>query len=85
MCGIAFIWDKRNQLKTEEPIRKMVDSLSHRGPDGSNYKAHKFNSSTVYIGHTHLNIFSDRDDPVQPFVKEQNSITYNGAIYNYLA
>lgn len=83
MCGIAFIWDKKNQIRSEEPIQKMVDSLSHRGPDGSNYSSHKFNDSTVYIGHTHLNILSSKKDKQQPFCKDKNLLTYNGAIYNY--
>ena len=83
MCGIAFIWDKNNLLNSEETIKKMVESLSHRGPDGKSYKTHSFYKSTVYIGHTHLNIFSSKKDNQQPFVHGKNTLTYNGAIYNY--
>ena len=59
MCGIAFIWDKKNQLSAK-PIESMLASLSHRGPDGSNHIVKEFRGTKVYIGHTHVNIFSDK-------------------------
>lgn len=82
MCGIAFIWDKKNQL-TSVPIELMVDALKHRGPDGSDYTTKHFQNSTLYIGHTHLNILSKKGDEQQPYTNDEYSLTYNGAIYNY--
>jgi asparagine synthase (glutamine-hydrolysing) len=76
MCGIALA------LNADAPpsavIGRMVDALSHRGPDARGEEAR----GTGALGHTRLSII-DLTTGAQPMQSGWRSITFNGEIYNY--
>lgn len=74
MCGIAGIWGKGN-------IKKMLDALSHRGPDGEGV----YSNEELKLGARCLKI-TDFLNGDQPIYNEDKTIcvVLNGEIYNYL-
>ena len=81
MCGIAGIF----HLETAKPVdpvrlRKMTDSLVHRGPDSSGI----WTAPGVGLGHRRLAII-DPDGGLQPMMTadETQIISFNGMIYNF--
>lgn len=81
MCGIAGIVAPEAQ-GYEGPLRRMVEALGHRGPDGSG--VHFFRNCA--LGHTRLSIvdLSTGDQPMLSAVAPVG-ITLNGEIYGYKA
>ncbi len=82
MCGICG----NINLKEGPPpsitlIKKMIESLYHRGPDSSGYYRDKIAS----LGHSRLAII-DLNSGAQPLSNEDETIwiTFNGEIFNYL-
>jgi asparagine synthase (glutamine-hydrolysing) len=76
MCGIAgFNWMDKNIIK------KMMKSISHRGPDESG----TYFDDNISFGHQRLKII-DLKTGKQPIHNEDESIQiiFNGEIYNYL-
>ena len=81
MCGIAGIYDLRGRREIDSrALRRMTDSLAHRGPDGSGFHI----EPGVGLGHRRLAII-DLQGGKQPLFNEDDSIavTYNGEIYNF--
>ena len=81
MCGIAGIFGTRGQAPIDGALlRRMTDSLSHRGPDDSGF----FEAPGLGLGHRRLSII-DVAGGHQPLFNEDRSvvIVYNGEIYNY--
>lgn len=81
MCGIAGIF----HLDTAKPVdpvrlRKMTDSMGHRGPDGSG----EWTAAGVGLGHRRLSIV-DLEGGAQPMATADGAqiITFNGMIYNF--
>ena len=62
-----------------------LDSISHRGPDGSGVKNFKINSHDVTLAHRRLSIVDVSENGAQPMASgDGNSfITFNGEIYNH--
>jgi asparagine synthase (glutamine-hydrolysing) len=82
MCGICGIVGKDAQLPlARDMLRKMVDVMKHRGPDGEGFH---FDES-VALGHTRLSII-DVECGAQPMSNEEGSLTIvcNGEVYNYV-
>lgn len=81
MCGISGIlnFDRENSVD-ETVIRKMTDTIVHRGPDGASV----FTDGRVGFGFRRLSII-DIDHGMQPFFSPDGSIVLicNGEIYNY--
>lgn len=79
MCGILGVINRNQQINTAR-LSKMLDLISHRGPDGNGV----FIQENVAIGHTRLSII-DLQGGKQPLsnYKETLWITYNGELYNY--
>jgi asparagine synthase (glutamine-hydrolysing) len=82
MCGIAG----QVQLDSARPaepalVRRMTDSIAHRGPDGEGQYAH----GPVAFGHRRLSII-DLHTGAQPMCNEDGTvwIVFNGEIYNHL-
>jgi len=73
ICGFAGFEDR-------ELIRKMCDSIAHRGPDDKGY----YFGENVTLGHTRLSII-DLGSGHQPIHNENEDIwvVFNGEIYNY--
>ena len=82
MCGIAGILSNKYTITTEN-LKKMTDSIVHRGPDGSgHWIGEKLN---IGFGHRRLSIIDLSDHGAQPMhYLGRYTITYNGEIYNYL-
>ena len=82
MCGIAgFIHFDRQREANNHLLKKMTDSLQHRGPDGEGFYINK----NVGLGHRRLSII-DLDTGDQPIHNEDKTIAvvFNGEIYNYI-
>lgn len=81
MCGIAGIIG--NSPKKRELINLMIDSLKHRGPDGSGIFIS--DNQEVGFGHVRLSIIELSASGSQPMhFEDRYTITYNGEIYNYI-
>lgn len=82
MCGIAGIISANTSAVNLDHLRKMTETISHRGPDGD---GHWINSSgTAGLGHRRLAIIDLTDAAAQPMhYLGRYTITHNGEIYNY--
>jgi asparagine synthase (glutamine-hydrolysing) len=80
MCGIAGYVSFTSKKTSSELVRKMIDVLEHRGPDGEGI----FEADNVCLGHKRLSII-DVEGSRQPLSNEDGMIwvTFNGEIYNY--
>jgi len=82
MCGILAILnaDRENQVDPEL-LRRMTDTMVHRGPDDAGYRAF----GSVGLGHRRLAIIDLSAAGHQPMCNEDGTIwiTYNGEIYNF--
>jgi len=92
MCGIAGVFhlqkgqvqstDARTSAVVDEGLlRRMTDSIQHRGPDESGL----FRAPGVGLGHRRLSII-DLASGQQPMYSDDKKvvITFNGEIYNFL-
>ncbi len=81
MCGIAGIFNKTEKVKITE-LKKMTDSLIHRGPDGEGHWV----DNNIGIGHRRLSIIDLSENASQPMHSFNNKyvIVLNGEIYNYI-
>jgi asparagine synthase (glutamine-hydrolysing) len=76
MCGITAIWGKNDT----ELIRRIMDSLIHRGPNASGIASRRH----AALGHRRLSIM-DPKGGCQPIYNEDKAaaIVVNGEIYNF--
>ncbi len=83
MCGIAGVIDFRRKDIEEDQINRMVDILTHRGPDDRGM----YISGNIGLGHTRLSIIDRTSLAHQPLSNENGTIwvVLNGEIYNYLS
>ena len=82
MCGIAGVISPNKSLINTTSLKKMSDSLAHRGPDGEGLWINKDN--TVGLSHRRLSIIDLTNAAAQPMhYLNRYSIVYNGEIYNY--
>lgn len=82
MCGIAGIVARDGSPIDSRLIRRMIDPIEHRGPDGMGI----YVSGSVGLGHRRLAILDLSEGGRQPMAIANESlvITFNGEIYNYL-
>ena len=81
MCGIAGIINCERTKKIEiEDLRKMTDSIRHRGPDDEGF----YINNNVGLGFRRLSII-DLNTGSQPISNENETVwvIMNGEIYNY--
>ncbi len=88
MCGIAGVWSKSSRNSStdlRDMVRKMSNTLQHRGPDGEGVWLDEENG--VALGHRRLAIVDLSDNGSQPMISSCGRfvITYNGEVYNSLA
>lgn len=82
MCGIVGILSNTYSI-AEETLKKMSDSIIHRGPDGSGHWIGE--KKNIGFGHRRLSIIDLTENGAQPMhYLGRYTITYNGEIYNYL-
>lgn len=80
MCGICGIWDFKNKIE-ESFIRKMNDSLKHRGPDDEGVFLSSNNN--VGLAQRRLSILDLSPAGHQPMKAGDCWITFNGEVYNF--
>ncbi|HOY39417.1 MAG: asparagine synthase (glutamine-hydrolyzing) [Bacteroidales bacterium] len=82
MCGIAGIVNF-NKKVLETDVRRMCDTLIHRGPDAAGVWIN--HSSDVGFGHRRLSIIDLSAAANQPMhYSGKFTITFNGEIFNYI-
>jgi len=86
MCGIAGFLNLRSGAIDRDPAdvaRRMADTMTHRGPDGSGVWADA--DAGVAFGHRRLAIIDLSPGGHQPMVSADGRfvITYNGEVYNF--
>lgn len=82
MCGIAgTLHFDTNKSVSRNSLKKMADTIEHRGPDGEGY----FIDGFVGLTHRRLSII-DLEGGDQPMFNERGDIciVFNGEIYNYI-
>ena len=82
MCGISGFVDFTKKSSAEH-LKKMSDTLVHRGPDGDGYHFNETTKATIGLAHRRLSIIDLSEGGKQPQTFEHLTITYNGEIYNY--
>lgn len=82
MCGIVGKISFNNKPVSENELKKMADSIIHRGPDGDGYWIN--DNKNLGFGHRRLSIIDLSSKGKQPMYYQNCTITYNGEIYNYL-
>ncbi len=80
MCGICGIYMKNGETVDAARLKKMADSIRHRGPDHDGFYIHQ----NIGLGHRRLSII-DRVGGSQPIFNETDeiAIVFNGEIYNH--
>jgi len=81
MCGIAGVLHLDGQPASAVEVRRMTESLAHRGPDGSG----QWIEGPLGLGHRRLAIIDLSDAGTQPMVSADGRyvLVYNGEIYNF--
>jgi asparagine synthase (glutamine-hydrolysing) len=80
MCGIAGMIGREGETVTAEQVRRMTDTIVHRGPDDEGI----FAQDNVGLGMRRLSII-DLSGGRQPIYNEDRTVTvvFNGEIYNF--
>ena len=84
MCGIAGILHFNNETIIPSSLKKMTNSLAHRGPDGEGQWINE--KANIGFGHRRLAILDLSKAGHQPmhYANDRYTITFNGEIYNYI-
>lgn len=83
MCGISGIVSSNKSFVSINRLKQMTDAIAHRGPDGEGHWLGK--DGEVALGCRRLAIIDLSDAGKQPMnYMDRYTITFNGAIYNYL-
>lgn len=80
MCGIVGYYTEKQFGEQQEALKRAVNALKHRGPDGNGF----YFSKEVGFGHSRLAII-DLETGDQPLFNEDGSVVLivNGEFYNY--
>ena len=80
MCGINILYSSKS-IDRDGIIKKMNHSISHRGPDNSDF----YSDDYISLGHTRLSIVGLSNNGNQPMFSnnERYIIVFNGEIYNF--
>ena len=92
MCGLFFVVERTRAVDTQR-ARHALAALRHRGPDGIGEYAFERcypsadgpASISGFVGHTRLSILDPSALSSQPFRRGQQTLAYNGEIYNFRA
>ena len=83
MCGITGLININGDSVSPLILKKMTDSIVHRGPDGEGH----WIEGNVGLGHRRLAIIDLTPSGHQPMISASGRyvIAFNGEIYNHLA
>jgi len=82
MCGILAIFNFDHEQSVDKmTLRRMTDTMTHRGPDNEGY----FTTDNIGLGHRRLSIIDLSASGRQPMGNEDGTVwvTFNGEIYNF--
>lgn len=81
MCGIAGVFNFKDQPVPEPVLRSMTNAIAHRGPDGEGI----FTDGNAGLGHRRLAILDVSPKGAQPMASRNGDwvIVFNGCIYNF--
>src|SRR3989344_8133478 len=81
MCGIAGIYNLKENPVDSFLLKKMADALSHRGPDDGGVYINK----NVGLGHRRLSVIDISAAGRQPMANEDGTlrVVFNGEIYKF--
>jgi asparagine synthase (glutamine-hydrolysing) len=81
MCGIVGLINLNGEPVEQKLLKKMTDSVAHRGPDGEGFLVEQ----NVALGHRRLSIIDLTSTGDQPMLSPEGrfALIYNGEIYNY--
>lgn len=81
MCGIAGIFNPNGDAVSQSLLRRMTNTLIHRGPDDEGF----YTDAGVGLGHRRLAVMDSSPLGRQPIASGcgQVVIVYNGTIYNF--
>src|SRR5687768_10255009 len=82
MCGIAGIFNTDGRPVSINTLKRMTDSIIHRGPDGEGY----WTNQCIGFGHRRLAIIDLSPLGHQPMQSDDGRfiIIYNGEVYNFM-
>ena len=86
MCGIAGRLTKTGYAPATDGVVKAIETLQHRGPDGTGFEKIELAGSDLALGHARLSIIDLSQGGNQPISSPDGRyvMVYNGEIYNYL-
>ncbi|MCK4487749.1 MAG: asparagine synthase (glutamine-hydrolyzing) [Desulfobacterales bacterium] len=81
MCGICGIFNLNGEPVSPVVLRRMTDTIAHRGPDGEGFYIDSF----IGLGHRRLAIIDLSPAGHQPMLSPDgnHALTYNGEVYNF--
>ncbi len=81
MCGITGVLNLDGEPASPVILRRMADTLAHRGPDGEGV----FTDGNAGLGHRRLAIIDLSPAGRQPMLSRDGryALSYNGEIYNF--
>ena len=82
MCGIIGLVEYNNLISKNE-LKKMTQTLFHRGPNDSGIEIYSNSNFSVGFGQTRLSIIDVSSAGHQPMNYKHLSIVFNGEVYNY--
>ncbi len=82
MCGISGILSAEREQLPVFPLKKMLQAIQHRGPDGEGIWQNV--TKDVLLGHRRLAVIDLSNAAAQPMhFASRYTIVHNGEIYNY--
>lgn len=83
MCGIAGFWSPSHRASDDLALRRMTDTIAHRGPD--DWGAWHAADVGPALGHRRLSIVDTSCEGHQPMASSSGrfTIVFNGEIYNF--
>lgn len=83
MCGIAGFFGTTEV--SPDQVRKCLISMEHRGPDANGTFRHRARDGRhVLLLHSRLTILDFDDRSNQPFSQDDQTLSFNGEIYNFV-
>lgn len=80
MCGISgIISDSLVSEGLHSSLKRMIDAMDHRGPDGSGIHI----EGCCGLGHRRLAVIDTSVAGAQPMTREGVTLVYNGELYNF--
>jgi len=81
MCGILGVFNIDQKPVSNAFLKKMLQVISHRGPDGEGY----YISENIGLAHKRLAILDTSSRANQPMVSKSEKwiVVFNGCIYNF--